>query len=261
MANECKDWKRQLQSIINRHNDRHAVKPKCVSNNTMHARAMFLFAFFRELRKNGVRNFKIPPSNLGGRHVTFMMNRWLERGLAAVTIQDYLSHLRVFSRWIGKPGMVFTPIAYVDDPARVRRVYGATADKSWVAQGVDRAELIARIAGADAYVGAQLLMCAAFGCRVKESIMFRPWTDVADDGDDIEPYARNQRGQEARAADRQRGQARCACQCSRPNPAGFAGVGASWTDTRTEPSAVLLGAQEVRCHPSAAEGYGPWLAA
>ena len=83
MANECKDWKGQLQDIINRHNDRHAVKPKCVSHKTMHERAIFLFAFFSELRKNGVRNFKIPPSNLGGRHVSFMVKRWLERDLVA----------------------------------------------------------------------------------------------------------------------------------------------------------------------------------
>ena len=181
MANECKDWKGQLQDIINRHNDRHAVKPKCVSHKTMHERAIFLFAFFSELRKNGVRNFKIPPSNLGGRHVSFMVKRWLERDLSPGTIQDYLSHLRVFASWIGKDGMILEPTAYVEDPARVKRECVAKTDRSWLAKGIDSAELIARVAETDAYVGAQLAMCAAFGCRVKESIMFRPWTDVADD--------------------------------------------------------------------------------
>jgi hypothetical protein len=97
-------WKQVLQRLIDDHNWQHASKPKIVSNKTMHERAHFLFHFFGELRRNDERSYKIDPRNLGSRHVHFMVNRWVKRGLAPATIQLYLSYLRVFGEWIGKPG-------------------------------------------------------------------------------------------------------------------------------------------------------------
>ena len=97
MGRQTHDWKGELQDIINRHNDRHAVKAKGVSFATMHVRANFLFAFFAELRRNEERNYKVLPSGLGGRHVRFMVARWVRKGLAPGTIQVYLSYLRVFA--------------------------------------------------------------------------------------------------------------------------------------------------------------------
>ena len=43
MGRQTHDWKGELQDIINRHNDRHAVKAKGVSFATMHVWANFLF--------------------------------------------------------------------------------------------------------------------------------------------------------------------------------------------------------------------------
>jgi hypothetical protein len=62
--------------------------------------------------------------------------------VSPATIQRYLSHLRVFAQWIGKPGMVYPAEAYVDDPKLVRRHYAAQRDKGWSAAGVDLAEVL-----------------------------------------------------------------------------------------------------------------------
>ena len=185
MFRQTFDWKRELQDIINRNNDRHAVKAKNVSFETMHQRANFLFAFFAELRRNDERNYKVLPSGLKGRHVQFMVSRWVRRRLSPATIQVYLSYLRVFAGWIGKDGMVLEPPAYVPDPVLVQRTHVATFDHSWSAHGIDCCLLVSRVAGFDRFVGAQLAMCLAFGLRVKEAIMFQPYSAITEDGTSI----------------------------------------------------------------------------
>jgi integrase len=182
MHKQTSDWKRELQAIIDRNNDRHGAKAKSVSFKTKQERANFLFACFAELRRNDERNYKVMPSGLRGRHVQFMVSRWVRRGLSPGTIQVYLSYLRVFADWIGKDGMVLEPTSYVSNPSLVRRTCNATADHSWSAHGIECDKLIAQVAEFDAFVGAQLAMCLAFGLRVKEAIMFQPYRAVTEDG-------------------------------------------------------------------------------
>jgi integrase len=185
MKKPTNDWKRELQNIIDRHNDRHALKTKCVSFKTMHERANFLFAFFAELRRNDERNYKVLPTGLRGRHVKFMVTRWVRRGLSPGTIQSYLSHLRTFAGWIGKDGMVLEGSAYVPDASLVRRTYCAESDRSWSASAGDPADVVASAVEADIFVGAQLAMCLAFGLRVKEAIVFQPFLAISADGTSI----------------------------------------------------------------------------
>ena len=185
MFRQTNDWKRELQDIINRNNGRHAVKAKNVSFKTMHDRANFLFAFFAELRRNDERNYKVLPLGLKGRHMQFMVSRWVRRGLSPGTIQVYLSYLRVFAGWIGKDGMVLPPPAYVSDPVLVQRAHVATFDHSWSAHSIDCDFLIGQVGEFDPFVGAQLAMCLAFGLRVKEAIMFQPCSAITEDGTSI----------------------------------------------------------------------------
>lgn len=197
MGRQTHDWKGELQDIINQHNDRHAVKAKGVSFATMHVRANFLFAFFAELRRNEERNYKVLPSGLGGRHVRFMVARWVRKGLAAGTIQVYLSYLRVFAVWIGKEGMVPEASALVPRHAQVERTYCAESDRSWSARGVDAGDLVARVVEGDVFVGAQLAMALAFGLRVKEAMMFQPFQAIAEDKSSIS-FRRGTKGGRAR---------------------------------------------------------------
>jgi integrase len=173
-------WREVLAALLRLHNWSHGTKAKVVSFKTQDERRTFLFAFFRSLRRDPDRAYRLDPRSLGRRHIEHAVRRWLEHGLSAGTIQCYLSYLRVFSTWIGKAGLVVEAAAYVDDPARVRRTYSATADKSWGGGGVDRDALFAEIDRVDVRVGAQLRMCDAFGLRVKEAIMIRPHCAVVD---------------------------------------------------------------------------------
>jgi integrase len=167
-------WTDVLKAIIRRHNWAHSVKDKGVSAKTMEERENFLFAFFRELRRNVDKPYRVDPRRLGNRHIRFMVNRWLERELAPGTIQQYMSILRTFSTWIGKPELVMDLARYIDDPARYKRTYCAVEDKSWSAHGVDAERMFDAMNEIDRYAAAQLAMKAAFGLRRKEALMLQP---------------------------------------------------------------------------------------
>ena len=184
------DWKAQLDAILNTHNTRHATRSKLVSHSTMAARAKGIYRAFRTLRALG---FKPAPENLCSAHLDVLMLYWTADGrlagaldnrqlrcalrsvpYSAAYIQQQLSFLRVFSCWIGKPGLVRHAEHYVEKPEIVRRHYSARHDKGWTGNQVDIEESIRAVARIDEYVAAQLRMVWAFGLRRKEAIMFRP---------------------------------------------------------------------------------------
>lgn len=179
-------WKAQLDAILLEHNGLHAVRNKVVSHSTMAARKLGLERAFMTLRTLG---YKPTPHNLSARHVRALMDYWTahpvntmpsppandgRRPYSAAYIQQQLSFLRVFSRWIGKPGLVLPPYHYVDDLQLVTRHYTAQRDKSWSGQGLDIEQVLAKVSAIDERVGAQLRMLLAFGLRRKEAVMFCP---------------------------------------------------------------------------------------
>jgi integrase len=182
------NWKGILQSIIADHNGQHGVRNKVVSHRTQSARAHALFHMFGLLRRLG---YALDPRHLCGRHVAVLVQYWTaaarltercaQTGVRlpvvpyrAATIQQMLSYLRVFGRWIGKPGLVQGAEHYVADRTLVARSYRAEADHGWAGNGVDIEASLAAVARTDAYVAAQLRLMRAFGLRRKEAIMFRP---------------------------------------------------------------------------------------
>lgn len=173
------DWKKTLAGILAEHNHRHGARDKTVSHLTKQQRGARLHRCFGELRQLGYH--LADPRNLGERHVQALVTTWLQAGQSAATIQVKLSHLRVFAEWVGKPGMVKHAPAYAPDPARVKRTYAAQRDTSWSAKSVDPIGVILRVRAIDPYVADQLLAEFAFGLRVKEAVMLRPWR--ADMGD------------------------------------------------------------------------------
>jgi integrase len=187
------NWKRSLQDKINEHNRQHGSKPKGVSNKTMHERACSLFRSFTLLRRLG---YQIDPAQLAGRHIQMLVDYWtgnariadrcrqrgvemLERPHSTAYIEQQLSFLRVYAdSWIGKPGMVHPLADYVDDPARFKRSYTATEDRSWEGNAVEFQSIVETVATIDARVAAQLALLLAFGLRRKEAVMFMPRTAV-----------------------------------------------------------------------------------
>jgi len=184
-------WNPILLTLCDLYNGMNFSFQKIVSHKTREDRKAFLFRFFRELRRDPEKSYRIDPRQLGDRHVRWAFKRWVEADLSPATIQKYLSHLRVFELWIGKRGMVRPAEVYADDPQLVRRSSVALEDKSWNRDAVDLAETLAKADAIDAWVGAQLRIQAAFGARVKESIMFRPHLDS---GEAVVSFLRGTKG-------------------------------------------------------------------
>lgn len=178
-------WRQVLHELLRHHNGLHSNGQRGVSRKTMKERKLILFAFFRDLRRQGVR---IDPRSLGRRHIELMVRLWRQRGLSAGTIQNNLSVLRTFAAWIGKRGLVASTEAYAEDALEreaLKRASTAQIDRSWTATGADVDELLARVDAIDQYVGAQLRLCRAFGLRLKEALRLDPWRCVVR-GEEIE---------------------------------------------------------------------------
>ena len=109
------DWNPVLVLLCDLYNGTNFAFAKLVSHKTRDERRRFLFAFFKALRRDPQRPFRIDPRQLGDRHVRWAFRRWVERGLSPATIQTYLSFLRVFELWIGKPGLVRPAEIYARD--------------------------------------------------------------------------------------------------------------------------------------------------
>ena len=170
-----------LQLILKQHNWRHSSKDKGVSNKTIAERARFCFWLFDFLRGHA-KHFKLDPRSFSGRHVEAVTQHWQVEARAGqmspATIQTYFSFMKTFAGWIGKPKLLKPIGCYFDDPKLYRRTLASGIDKSWRAKGVDAAAVIREVETYDVHAAASLKLMQAFQLRFKESVMFRPHSDV-----------------------------------------------------------------------------------
>ncbi|MGF6095697.1 integrase domain-containing protein [Pseudomonas sp. 18175] len=166
---------RVLEVLIELFNTQHTAREKTVSHKTRHERAAFLRRFYVDLRAKAGFNTLPDPRRLRQKHLRAMAGVWSAEGLAAATIQTYLSFLRGLACWVGKPGLVRAPAFYGLTPTEYRRHENALYDHSWSAQGVVAETVIEQVQAFDRYVGAALRLILAFGLRRKESVLCRPF--------------------------------------------------------------------------------------
>lgn len=169
-----RDWKPVLDAILRLHNAEHARLHKVVSHKTMLDRERFYFKFWQDLRFN--TPFKdADPRALKHRQVAAATKLWEERRLSVATVHNYLSFLRTYSTWIGRPGLVRDVATYFgQDSHYVHRVRSAREDRSWIARGIDVEAKLEQVRAYDHWVGLQLELCYRFGLRGKEARHFRP---------------------------------------------------------------------------------------
>lgn len=171
-----------LLRILDRHGRKTSNGARNVGERTLTCRHEVMFYIFVELHQLG---FKLPmPDSLRETHIKALVSHWLASQAAASTIQNKLSHLRQFCKWIGKPGMVRRTEFYVDDTNRhlVRRSVVAKVDLSWEGKGIDPTEVIKNAEVLDKWTGLYLRIMHAFGLRLKEAIHLRPLVDMASNG-------------------------------------------------------------------------------
>ena len=170
-----------LQLILQQHNWRHSTKHKGVSHKTIAERARFCFWLFDFMRGHA-KHFKLDPRSFSGRHVEAVTQYWQGEAHASrmspATIQTYFSFMKTFAGWIGKPKLLKPIGCYFDDAKLYRRTLASGIDKSWRAKGVDAAAVIREVEAYDVHAAASLKLMHAFQLRFKESVMFRPHSDV-----------------------------------------------------------------------------------
>lgn len=169
---------RVVDVLIELFNTQHTALEKSVSHKTRYERAQFLRRFFRDLQAKGGFKLAPDPRNLGQRHVHAMVQVWRQQRLAAGTIQTYLSFLRGLASWLGKPGFIRQPAHYGLQPHEVQRHGNAQRDRSWSGNGVNVADLLAKVSAYDERIGASMRLMVALGLRRKESVMCRPHAHV-----------------------------------------------------------------------------------
>lgn len=169
--------KADLVRAFRAHNFEPSAKRKTVTNvsfRTAYRRWVNVCAIFRDLHEAGYRVQRLV--NVQERHIKVLVARWETDGDSIGTIDNRLSYLRTLSKWIGKPGMVRSSRSYASDPDQFNRETTATRDKTWEGNQVDPWQLIDRLVYEDEKViAAQLELQLAFGMRVEESFLFRPY--------------------------------------------------------------------------------------
>jgi integrase len=175
-------WMHVLSLILHLHNWQHSAKSKGVSHRTNQARARLCVWVFRFLRDNPTKRFTLDPRTFSGRHAELVLTHWRDEAragrLSPATLPTYYSHLKTFTRWIGKPDLLKPMAQYFGDSSLYARSGLATSDKSWRALGLDVERVIADVEHHDAHAAACLWLMRAFGLRFKESLMLRPHLDV-----------------------------------------------------------------------------------
>ena len=140
------------------------------SKATQASRASHLHIVARELSDMGFRH--LSPRNLKRKHVDALVGRWLQAGLAVVTIKSRMSSVRWLTRKIGKPNVVPRTNAELGIPDRSNT---GRASKAFTLTP----EMLERVPSQ--YVRVSLELEETFGLRREEATKIKP--HEADRGD------------------------------------------------------------------------------
>lgn len=132
------------------------------SYSTQANRKRMLSLFARELKDVGFKPNKMRPSDIKGRHVKRLVDKWQKEGVKAGTIKNRMAVVRWWAEKVGNTGAVKSNADYGIE----KRVYVTNTDKSVSLSDVDFSKL-------DDHVAQSLRMQDAFGLRREESMKFQ----------------------------------------------------------------------------------------
>lgn len=168
-----------VNTLINKYGSVTAKGTKRIAQKTKLERGKHMRGFVKRLHKLGykVENVK----NIRNNHVQAVVDSWVEQGMAAATMQTYLSHVRTMMTWAGKPGMVLSPERYVKDPSIIKRTYSTTTLIGPFENKIDLVPSFRIVGEKQPEMLIQLLLMLSFGMRPREAWMFKP--NLSDMGD------------------------------------------------------------------------------
>ena len=118
---------------------------------------------------------------LGPKHIEALVKDWHAQGMSTKTLQNQYSRLKIFCKWLGKPGIIdcsgIGVAAYLPDiPIAELKVRTYTeVSKSWTGKGVDVIKKLQEAMNNDPRHGHMLRLGLAFGLRKKEQIRIKLW--------------------------------------------------------------------------------------
>jgi hypothetical protein len=190
--------------------NRKRARANRVSNRTWYLRCKQLHLIISELRTRHGADFpgmKVQSlHNLGLRHAEYLKRYWFSTALSGGVINNRISMLRTLYGWIDKARVIPPNGRWltVEELDRVRRSGVALKDKTPEGAGIGPTqliELIDAIGTDDPRVAAAMTLQRTFGMRVKESLLFRPYEDVATDHVFLSHGCKNGRSRELPEAD------------------------------------------------------------
>lgn len=166
-------WQSKVNQVL-AENSASRGNGRIASERTQSMNKEVVFAAFRRLHNLGhkIQN----PHNFGDRHIQILVKDWHEKGKSAKTMQNELSRLRLFCKWLGKPGMVGNIQKYLPDVDPKLLVVHAVAktSKSWSENGIDIVEKFKEVDQRDFRLGLMLRLELAFGLRREEVLKCNP---------------------------------------------------------------------------------------
>lgn len=130
---------------------------------TQSNRKSMLEMFVKQLARAGFNVKRMNASDLKGRHVNALLNKWKEENISTATIKNRMSVIRWWAEKIGNPGAVKSNDSLGVD----RRVYATNENKAVNIEHKD-------ISSISVNIRLSLLMQANFGLRREEAMKFQP---------------------------------------------------------------------------------------
>ena len=162
------EWLFELRSLIERYNHLN-IDGTVAAKKIQKERETFLLKLFRQLKEDG--RYTVAPRSINQKHIMAACRLFERDGLSPATIETYISYLRMFCIWIGKPGMIHEYKQYFSDGYLERKVATAETDDPPV---INLQETLLNIKKTAPYIWQQLLVQVAFGLSRKEAVMLRP---------------------------------------------------------------------------------------
>ncbi|WP_433868135.1 phage integrase N-terminal domain-containing protein [Ralstonia wenshanensis] len=174
-------WTKQLSELLEKPENARTVRgERRASDRTQEARSKILFQGFKELKLLGYRFETI--HSFRQKHMQVLVNKWVDEGKCATTIQNRLTTFRIFSSWIGKKDLIGSTTDFVKDPDAARRSLATLASKSGSGNGVNIDEKLAQIRAEDERAGLMLLAGRTWGLRRLEMVCIRPHATIEASG-------------------------------------------------------------------------------
>jgi len=168
-----------LNELYREHLPRRALRGGEVGMKTRRERRVVLERSLRDLHRRGFKLHRL--KNLRWKHVLAMIEEWQARSLQPSTLSGYVSHLRTFCGWLGKPQLIEMIDHYIDaHPALVRRRTVTDIDRSERAAHLDVRDMLERAKSREERFAAILALMIEFGLRSLEAMLFRPHLALRD---------------------------------------------------------------------------------